>query len=153
MDDYLPKPVQIEALLEIIARVGSTSAPVEINWVAKGQSKPMFEWDVVLERVGHDVELLQDLVDLFLNDLPAVLAKIEESITCRQGEMLRRAAHKFKSSLGIFGAEDISETVNALEIMGKKEDFASAETAYATLENEVVHLKHALLEFKKENLS
>jgi CheY-like chemotaxis protein len=153
MDAYLPKPIQIETLFEIIAGVGSTSAPVETNMPVKMQSKPAFEWDDMLDRVGNDMELLQDLIDLFLNDLPEIQSKIEESIACQQGERLRRAAHKLKSSLGVFGAENVFETANALEIMGKKEDFTNAETAYVTLDKEVARLKHALLEFKRGNLS
>ncbi|MFC1975188.1 ABC transporter substrate-binding protein [Chloroflexota bacterium] len=150
MDAYLPKPIQLEALLEVIANVDPTSVPVEMDMPGETQFKPTFEWDEVLERMEGDEELLQELVDLFLNDLPGVLDKIQEAIAHRESEKLRRTAHKFRSALGIFGAEDALDATDRLEVIGDKEDFTNVETAYVTFEKEVTRLKQTLATFKKE---
>lgn len=50
----------------------------------------------VLERVGGDTELLQELIEYAREDFPSYLRTLQESVQNRNPVQIKRAAHKLK---------------------------------------------------------
>jgi two-component system sensor histidine kinase/response regulator len=149
MDAYVPKPLQVEILFEIIANIVPTyTLPLETNIVGQAQPALAFGWNDALAQVEGDEELLRELVDLFSRQLPDLLAEIQEAIASREGERLRRAAHRLKSSVGIFGAKDAFEAVRKLEMMGRDGDFANIESVHTEFEAAVTRMEQTLTAHK-----
>ena len=110
----------------------------------------IFNRDATLDRVQGDIELLHDIVELFLDTSPGLLSKIRESIAHRDGKGLERAAHELKGAVGNFGARYALDCSLKLEQTGRSGDFSNAEKGYLQLEKEIGCLTQALAALKEE---
>ena len=70
---------------------------------------------LALSRVGGDVELLQEIAQLFLEDAPNMLAAIDLALRSGDAHALERAAHSLKGSVSNFGAQCAYEAAFSLE--------------------------------------
>ena len=101
----------------------------------------------MVDRVQGKPELLKQVVELFFQELPAMLAEIRGAIDRRDLVGLTRAAHTLKGSVGNFGATDVLASVMALEVMGYKSDLSESESIYAELDRGLRRLERALYGF------
>ena len=108
-------------------------------------STPVFDKESALERIDGDEELLQELAEIVLEDLPSVLAEIRGAIESGDAGVVDSAAHKLKGSAGNLGGMTVLETAQVLESMGRKGDLSQAQEAFRSLEAEANKL-HAILE-------
>jgi HPt (histidine-containing phosphotransfer) domain-containing protein len=99
---------------------------------------------VVLKRVEGDRDLLREVVTLFFEDTPRLLADIRNAISCSDGNALQRSAHTLKGSVGNFGARAAFEAALSLEQMGRNLDFARATEVFAQLQQQIDQLLPAL---------
>jgi CheY-like chemotaxis protein/HPt (histidine-containing phosphotransfer) domain-containing protein len=151
MDGYIPKPIRMEELYEALGNLVPASAKVERSTIAEEPSDGVINKAAILARVDGDLELLRELVELFLRDHPRRLDEIREAVAQGLTVDLERAAHALKGSVGNFGAKDAVEAARRLETMGRDDELSSsggqarAEQAYAQLEAELTRLESALL--------
>ena len=113
----------------------SLTEPVALNELDK---------DAILERLEGDVELLEEIVQLFLEEFPRLLAALRESLANADAAGLRMAAHALKGSLSNFGSLPAVALAFELETMGRNGDLTNAVTVYASLVTSLEQLKPAL---------
>src|SRR4249920_569587 len=82
----------------------------------------VFDLSKALNRVEGDLELLQEMVDLFLEEYPHMLKEIGHAITAGDAAALQHAAHTLKGSVSNFAADKATEASFALEKMGRQHD-------------------------------
>jgi HPt (histidine-containing phosphotransfer) domain-containing protein len=99
---------------------------------------------VALSRVGGDVELLREVIDLFLNDYPQSLEMIREAVARGDQSGLERHAHTLKGSVSTFGAQEAFEAALALEKQGRSGDLTSAADGLRRLEHALTALRPGL---------
>jgi HPt (histidine-containing phosphotransfer) domain-containing protein len=97
-----------------------------------------------LERVGGDLELLQELAQLFLEDSARQLVQMRQAIAQGNGHALQQAAHALKGSVAIFGAPEAVAAAQQLEALGRTEDLGPATESLTALEEHIQRLKPAL---------
>ena len=56
----------------------------------------VFNVTELLERVEQDRELLEELIVIFREGLPAQLASLRDAVKAKDGEAMTRAGHNFK---------------------------------------------------------
>ncbi|HEV3006954.1 MAG TPA: response regulator, partial [Pirellulales bacterium] len=144
MDHYIAKPVRARELLAVIEQViagPARSAP------AGGQegAADVLDWAAALDRLQGDRELLGELVDVFRDECPRLLAQVREAVAASDAGRLKLAAHTLKGALSNFAARDAVEAARLLEQMGKQADFSGAKEALAALERELDRLEPAFL--------
>jgi two-component system sensor histidine kinase/response regulator len=100
--------------------------------------------DEILERMEGDVELLEEIIQLFLEDCPRLLAQIRESLDAGDGPSLRLAAHAMKGSLSNFGASSTVALAFELETMGKNGEMTGAAPVYSSLVTALERLQPAM---------
>ncbi len=152
MDDYLSKPLQPKALIDAIEHLSSASSQAPETTPA-GETADIIDREAILERVDNDVDLLKEIVDLFLVDSSALLDKVETAIAQNDGKTLTQVAHRLKGSVGSFSAPKAFELALSLETMGKAGTLTGAEEVYSALKRTIAELKTALLKFVQENPS
>ena len=105
-----------------------------------------FDLSVILERLGGDREILQEIAQLFIEDAPDSMAQIRQAIDDRDAGAMEKAAHSLKGSVSNFGVEEAVQAALQLEMMGRDGNLSDAEATFSTLKAEVDKLRDALAE-------
>jgi HPt (histidine-containing phosphotransfer) domain-containing protein len=108
------------------------------------ETNPLLDREAILERVGGDVEFLQEIAGLVAEDCPKLLTQIRSAISTGDPAAVEHAAHTLKGSVSNFGAEPARQAALRLEMLGRSGDLAQAPEACSVLEQEVQRFTHAL---------
>jgi HPt (histidine-containing phosphotransfer) domain-containing protein len=103
-----------------------------------------FDRDTMLERMGGDMDLLAEVVDLFLEDSPKMLDTLRAAVSGGDALTVERSAHSLKGALLNLAAERAAGVALKLETMGREEDLADCLDVLADLEAEMSRLSEAL---------
>jgi HPt (histidine-containing phosphotransfer) domain-containing protein len=107
----------------------------------------------LLATVEGDMELLKELVNLFLADYPSRLAGLREAMTARDTTALARGAHTLKGALGNLAAHTAYTAAVCLEQLARTEDLSQVTDAYTALESEIERLVPVLTCLTEETVS
>jgi PAS domain S-box-containing protein len=124
MDDYISKPVQPEALLEAVARWTSDRddeipQPVVVEVEETADSPLNLNRLKELQSVlGEPDGFLQELIDIFLSEVPKRLESIEQALQSGDAEGVQAAAHTLKGMAGNLGADQLTQLSSLLEQAG-----------------------------------
>jgi HPt (histidine-containing phosphotransfer) domain-containing protein len=99
-----------------------------------------------LERVGGNRELLREVADIFLADLPRMLDEIGRAVAERDRAEIFRTAHRLKGSVANFSAHRASAAALVLERMAAREAPEGVDEALAALRHEIELVRGALME-------
>jgi HPt (histidine-containing phosphotransfer) domain-containing protein len=91
----------------------------------------------ILDRIGGDEELLQELIGIFVEGSPIQMLKLKNAVSSADAEGVMQAAHSIKGELMCLGGNAAAKTAQELETMGRDEKLSGASEAFATLEREV----------------
>jgi CheY-like chemotaxis protein len=144
MDGYIAKPIQPSDLIEAIENLHHTSAAAEPAASAKCQEQEPIDTASALARMGGDVELLKEMIVLFLKDLPVMLTNLRAAVTVGDAKTIEHLSHKLKGSVGNFAARPAIAAAQELEVLGRDSCLSKAEPAYVDLEKEINRLKSAM---------
>jgi CheY-like chemotaxis protein len=171
MDAYLSKPVDAERLIALVESYAAGREPqfeedalqlglvksvsgTEIRWDAeKDWTAPLgarfalpnvVDFDAALERMDGNRELLADMATFFLEDSPALVARIRAGLQNGSCEEVRRAAHSLKGLASNFGAERTVQTARTVEKAAEAGDVSQAAEYFSELEQCVNELTGAL---------
>jgi PAS domain S-box-containing protein len=162
MDGYISKPLQKQDLLNLVERTpGQQSFGIsELSAVgsqgngaaASPAAPPVSLRAILLAQLDDDEAVLQQMVVLFAENTPRLLAELNGAITRRNGEELASCTHKLLGSLGAVGAVRAREFALQLEELGLKERWTDAEAMFGRLERESASIATALLELNGPRL-
>jgi two-component system, sensor histidine kinase and response regulator len=154
MDGYVSKPIDPEQLFKTLedlagAARGIPLAPLDAEGAGAtiepyARTKSIYDRASALARTDGDTELLGEMMELFLNELPNLLSSVQEAVAGRNSKALETAAHKLKGSIGNFAAQPAYEAALKLELIGRDGDVARMETAHAALLEEIKGLQLAM---------
>ena len=138
MDAYVPKPLRAE---DLFAAIDSVVAQQREPFAAATRVLPdKVDRDVLLEGFGGRADLLKHVVEVFLEDAPATLARLKQAIQAGNGTEVAAIAHSLKGSVGLFSQGQAFEGIRRLEQVGKSGDLSQAETMRAEVEDSVARL-------------
>jgi PAS domain S-box-containing protein len=146
MDSYLSKPIKSKELLHMIDTViaqtpsGNELALESSPALVHASGAPIIDREELLARVDGDAALLQDIVSLFLADLPEALAAIREAVESKNAMSLAKLAHSLKGSASNFSAHAVTHALLRLETLAREGDFAQGPAALKGLEVAVEQL-------------
>jgi two-component system sensor histidine kinase/response regulator len=103
------------------------------------------------ERLAGDMVLLRDLGDLFLEDYPNLIKRIENALQSQDSVALKKAAHTLKGSVANFSAQQAYEAAYNLEIIGKDSQLDKAAQAFDLLQIEVETFVTSLKELMQQD--
>jgi len=142
MDDYVAKPIRTDDLARALGHVRPLAA-VDGDG-ARGTRVDLDASAVAnLRELGGD-EFVEEVVDTFLADAPALLATLRTAHAAGDAEELRRAAHTLKSNGQTFGAARFSELCRDLEERARQGELAGAPELVDRIDREYEALEHAL---------
>ena len=100
----------------------------------------------LLERVEGDQELLVEMVHLFQQDAPSLVAALKDALQRGDMTVLERSAHSLKGAAGNLSAKAVAAAALQLEKDAKNQDAAGANASFLEVERALKHLLPALAE-------
>jgi CheY-like chemotaxis protein len=148
MDDFLSKPVTLEDLRLVLQRwlgTGNGGQGAADHESAKApEGKPLFDHHKLLEQLGGDAELLEQLLDIFIQDAPPRLERIRQALADEDWASLEQAVHTLKGSAASIGANTLYQSVHELGRACERNDRQRADRLLQQVESDVRTLQHAL---------
>ncbi|MDJ0517988.1 MAG: response regulator [Trichodesmium sp. MO_231.B1] len=167
MDDYVTKPVKVQALQQILVNWGrkilanknselemppeiksdiSHSPPSNLNNIS---NDPLVDWEVIANirqeiQMEGEADVVRELINLFLRETPQLLATMKKAIDEVEIETLQLTAHNLKGSCGYLGIVGMEKTSASLEEKAKLGLIFEAEKLLIKLENEFIRTKSEL---------
>jgi PAS domain S-box-containing protein len=143
MDDYISKPVKVEALAAIIDRwtrgAGEkTEAPDEDNFGAELLAN--------MRKLAGNVNpaLLIEVIDIFLKDAPTRLEAMRAALAAGDAQAVGKAAHALKGGCAYVGATRMSDLCKRLEERGRAGSLEGMAEGLSELEEEYGRVSRAL---------
>lgn len=98
-------------------------------------------------RLGGDDGLLREVLQMFLEDSPQLVAAVEASVALSEITSLRVAAHTLKGSVGMAGGQRAYDVIYAVEQHCKAGDLEAALTLWPTYVSEHAQLIAAIEDY------
>jgi HPt (histidine-containing phosphotransfer) domain-containing protein len=112
-------------------------------------SKPVFNYERALARLGGDGSLFDEIAQLFLEDSPHLIAEARSGLAEGDIKLVERSAHSLQGLSANFEAEGLSRAANIVEQHCRCRDLQSAGACFAAMERELERLQHSLDAFRK----
>jgi len=170
MDDYVSKPVDAPQLFAVIERTLNASLaaakatktqPLHAATCGEAAQQPpgaanpsaaeapAFDLAALQARLEEDFDLVEELVELFLESSPALILEIETAVAKRDCHTIERAAHALKGALRNLCANPCAQAAQELESFGKDSAGAKLDQSLTTLQQELRRLREALTQATK----
>jgi PAS domain S-box-containing protein len=141
MDDYLAKPIRLDALAEALR----VAVPPRRAEPAAGDGAAELDEHALddLRELGGE-HSLGDVIDAYLAEATVLQTTIRRSIERRDADELRRAAHTLKSNGATFGARTLAEQCGELEERARSGQLADAADLADQIDHELRRVEKAL---------
>ncbi len=155
MDDYVSKPIRLEALVQALSQCQPVSGPPR----EKGRERPAGAAPaaeaasgaldlVVLDHLrttwSSDPDFLAELVRTYFRDADQLLADMRLAAAAGDPPRLRLAAHSMKSSSAVLGAQSLAAYCQRLERQAKAGSVAGAAGQIEQISGEYRRARQAL---------
>jgi len=151
MDDYIAKPVKIDALRTAIGRWAAEAPPRAAPPAPEPSpagAEPIVDEAALDElrsyQVDGEPDVLDALIGKFLDSARRDCAEVRAAVGRGDAEMLRRVAHGLKGTSGMFGARRVWAISAQIEILSKQGSLGEAGPLVSSLEHELEVVARAL---------
>jgi HPt (histidine-containing phosphotransfer) domain-containing protein len=101
---------------------------------------PILDLEALLESVGGDRDLLDELAGTFAEEVPGWLATLRTAIANGDSQTVYRVAHGVNGAVGYFKAPRVRRPATELEAMGREERLTDAPQVLDRLEGALLEL-------------
>jgi signal transduction histidine kinase/HPt (histidine-containing phosphotransfer) domain-containing protein/ActR/RegA family two-component response regulator len=125
MNDFLPKPVELRQLSEMILkwlRLAGGEDTIQGASLPAGEAAPTFDEGDFLGRLMNDRGLARAILGSFVEDCPLQLAVLSERLSEADAPGIRQQAHQIKGAAASVSAESLRALALAVERAAIAED-------------------------------
>jgi two-component system sensor histidine kinase/response regulator len=145
MDEFLVKPVRAADVYAALERLPPTQPE------APEMNSSVIDATTLLSACAGDALLLADMIQLFYEEEPELLARVDAAVRSSDSEQLRKASHALRGLVSAFSAS-ASKAVEVLEQMGTEGRVREAGDQYQTVNQIVQDVRAALATLTIEKL-
>lgn len=159
MNDFLSKPLRVDALTSALIKWVPKNLPLQIG--SEQQKSTALTTDIFgIDVAGpnYDLGIVQDLkssigeivismMEAFNEDTPVYLASLKTAVAEGCARQVRELAHTIKGSASNFGAQQVVGFSRLLEDKGLHEDLSDAVALYEELHQAFIRLRKSLEEY------
>ena len=144
MDDYLAKPISLERLAAAVGRwIAGSSAADPSEDTGEVLDPSVLAALQEAERRSH-VGLLARVITLYLQEMPAHLAALQEAVAQGDAGRVEEEAHGLQGSSAQLGATRMTSLCTALQEDGRAHNLRRAAARVAALTREFARVQAAL---------
>ena len=81
--------------------------------------KPVFDREALLDRLGGDAALVDEIVQIFLESAEEMIATVDSAVADGDAHRVERSAHSLKGALLNIAADPVAERALQLEQVGR----------------------------------
>jgi HPt (histidine-containing phosphotransfer) domain-containing protein len=151
MDAYVPKPINVQELLAKIKHFFPMIIKTSTEKNKTQDDEKICNWNSALARLGGETEILEMLMNLFLEEQSSYLENIKNALAAEDSVVLQRELHTLRGVCATIGAEKIEKSLKKPEADAAQQDFLSCAAAMPELEQDLLELACVLR--KKMNLN
>lgn len=139
MDDYLSKPIDPDLLFEKIHAFFAVpvSSVISDKDTFDDDGYPIFDKELLYSRMSDDTELIEELVNIFLETVPNTMKEVKALIDDKDSKNLKRKAHTLKGSLANLSVLNASNLAYKIEESADEPSMGTAKLLYEKLETEM----------------
>jgi two-component system sensor histidine kinase/response regulator len=87
-------------------------------------SSPVFDYEDFLHRIDGDVELLKEVIEIFLEDTPGLLTNLYAGIKSGDTVTVERAVHTLKGATANISAKRLQQLSHQVQLILKNNNVA-----------------------------
>jgi len=147
MNDYIAKPVNPHNLIRVIEKwfLKTDSPNAAESFPAEQKENEVFDKKGLFERLMNDQDLVKDIIEGFLEEVPGQIAALSEALEKKDADLIRRLAHTLKGASANIGASALQETAYQVELAAKAGTLDTAYDLIPELDGQLKALKEALI--------
>ena len=156
MNDYIAKPVSRQALAEVLGKwlpietavpapQASVTSPLSSAPADQASEVLVFDRASMFERLGGDEELLQEVVEGFLEDIPLQIAVLKGYLENGDVAATERQVHTLRGASANVGGEIMQAVATEMEKAAHGGDLNAVKAKMLELESQFEHLKSAIM--------
>lgn len=88
----------------------------------------MIDYEATMKAIGNDRSLFETLVQIFLEDYPALLDDLWRAVACENPQAVYSAAHRLKGLVSNFHAKELVEVLEEIEVSAMSTQSSSTTT-------------------------
>jgi HPt (histidine-containing phosphotransfer) domain-containing protein len=144
MDGYISKPIHPADLFAEMERCLGLQKGNSPMMEKSQETSELIDRVSLLERVEGDHELLNEMIQIFKEEAPALLNAMREALQSGDTVVLERSAHSLKGAVGNLSSKTTANAALKLEQDAKNSDMESAKLSLAEVERVMKLLLPAL---------
>ncbi|HYB19346.1 MAG TPA: response regulator, partial [Thermodesulfobacteriota bacterium] len=146
MDDYVSKPIQPQSLIEVIGRWLDNEGleKPKVPSIEPTEAKEVFDKETIMERLDRDEAFFSKILDMFLEDTPIKIERIQEHLKEKDFAGLEFQAHSLKGAASYIGGNALQKVAWEMEVAAKNHDLDRAPILLGSLEKEFARFKKAV---------
>jgi len=146
MDDYVSKPIDTQKFSDAIEKQLSHAKSRGSETVAttRPEANGAFDRPLLLERLDGDEGLFNEIMGVYLEDVPRLIGKIKEAEKGKDALLVEREGHTLKGASANVGALAIQDIALQIEMTGKSEMLEDVGSLIGQAEMEFEKLKTSL---------
>jgi HPt (histidine-containing phosphotransfer) domain-containing protein len=110
----------------------------------KSEAPAAFLRQEALDRIGGEVDFLEELLELYEKEFRSQTAKLKKALTAGKFEAVREIGHGLKGSSANLSLPGLRDAALAVEMSGKARNAAAVRQALEALEREYWRFKESL---------
>lgn len=96
----------------------------------------VFDKSNLLSRLGGDEELLMEIIETYVDDIPQQIATLKEALANNDATRVRHQGHTIKGASGNIGAFAMQDISAKVELAGKNGNLRDAASYFEQVERE-----------------
>ncbi len=146
MDDYIAKPLSSLGIQQMISAIFGAEQMPGASPAEAAASGPPLIWNCneALKRLDGDEALLRELIQVFLDEVPQQLAKLQHALETGDLETIERSAHSIKGELNCLGLTEAAQRARDLERAGHERALPPAAELFPVLKSDVAAAASAM---------
>lgn len=129
MDDYLPKPINLSDLIDLIKRWCQIADPIN-------EAQPSFDWLLALKRAHQNEEAAKDILQQFVQQLPELITAIENANQVEDYKEMQAKVHQLHGACCYTGVPRMLTLCSDMEGALKLQQIELAKLRVSTLKSE-----------------
>ncbi len=130
----IPEKISLPFWVHAENRCRCTRISTMSNTAPGASRSPIIDTSLGLLSTGGDSELLNELVSIFVQSVPAQLVRITAALASGNSTQVRHEAHSLKGASAALGAIEIQKLAAEIEVLADRSDVAPIPALVETIE-------------------